>query len=215
MKDVITIDGPSGAGKGTVSSILAKKLGYKYLDTGALYRAVAWKVKKENVDLDNEDALNKTVKNINITFNGDRVYVDSVDVTLEIRTSKIGELSSQVSAKPVVRAGLFSLQREMCLKGKVVIEGRDTGKTIFPESENKFFLDAGLEERAKRRYKELKVKDPGMSMEATIEDIKKRDLRDSSREKSPLQKTEDMVYIDSTYLSIEEVVEKIMQCLKR
>ena len=214
MKNLITIDGPSGAGKGTVSKLLAKKLGYEYLDTGALYRAVAWKVKKEKADPDNEDSLKKILENINIDFKGDKVFIDGSDATSEIRTNEIGELSSRVSAKPAVRAGLFSIQREIGLRGKVVIEGRDAGTVIFPEAENKFFLDAGLEERARRRFEELKGKTPGITMEKTIEDMKKRDLRDSSRENAPLMKTKDMIYIDSTNLTIEEVVAKILENLR-
>ena len=175
MKEVITIYGPSGSGKGTVSKILTKKLGYKYLDTGALYRAVAWKAKQDNIDPDNENALKELLKNIKITFTNDRIVVDGRDVSPEIRTAEIGELSSRVSAMPVVRKGLFALQREICLQGKVVIEGRDTGTTVFPESENKFFLDASIEERARRRFEELKLRNPEMSMEKTIEDIKKRE----------------------------------------
>lgn len=214
MKNVITIDGPSGSGKGTISKILARKLGYNYLDTGALYRAVAWKVREAKVDTANKEDLNAILKNIKIHFEGDSIFVDSTDVSSAIRTAEIGELSSQVSAIPDVRAGLFSIQREMGLKGNVVIEGRDTGTTIFPESENKFYLDAGIEERARRRYEELKGKDPEISMQKTIEDIKRRDERDSSRESSPLVKTDDMIYIDSTRLSIEEVVAKILEHLK-
>ena len=214
MKNLITIDGPSGAGKGTVSRLLAKKLGYEYLDTGALYRAVAWKVKKEKADPDNEDSLKKILGNINIDFKGDKVFIDGTDATSEIRTNEIGDLSSRVSAKPAVRAGLFSIQREIGLRGNVVIEGRDAGTVIFPEAENKFFLDAGLEERARRRFEELKGKTPGITMEKTIEDIKKRDLRDSSRENAPLMKTKDMIYIDSTTLSIEGVVAEILENLR-
>jgi cytidylate kinase len=214
MKNVITIDGPSGSGKGTISKILAHKLGYNFLDTGALYRAAAWKVREEKADPDDEEALKTILENIRITFNGDRIFVDGIDVSSAIRTAEIGELSSQVSARPVVRAGLFSIQREMGLQGNVVIEGRDTGTAIFPEAENKFYLDAGIEERARRRYAELKGKDPEASLEKTIEDIKKRDARDSSRDSSPLMKTDDMIYIDSTDLSIEEVVTKILDHLK-
>jgi cytidylate kinase len=215
MQTVITIDGPSGAGKGTIARLLAKELGYKYLDTGALYRAVAWKVREEKVSLDNEDALGTLLKNIDIAFNGDRITVDGTDVSTAIRTAEIGELSSQVSAIPAVRAGLFSIQRNICLQGKVVIEGRDTGTTIFPESGNKFYLDAGVAERARRRYEELKQKDPGITRETTIEDIRRRDLRDSSRKTSPLKRTDDMIYIDSTNLSIDEVVEKIIENLRK
>jgi len=214
MKDVITIDGPSGSGKGTVARILARRLGYKYLDTGALYRAVAWKARSEQVKSDDVASLEKLVKNIRIDFDGDRIFVDERDISSEIRTGEIGELSSQVSARQVVREGLFAIQRELCLAGNVVIEGRDTGTTIFPESLNKFFLDARLEERARRRYEELKMKDPSLTIEATVADIQKRDARDSSRETSPLQRTDDMIYIDSTALSIEEVVEEIIKMLE-
>ena len=214
MKDVITIDGPSGSGKGTIAKLLAKKLGYRYLDTGALYRAVAWKAGQEKIDIDNEDALNNILREIKITFEDERVMVDGQDISSEIRTGEIGELSSRVSAKPSVRAALFNIQREMCIQGRVVIEGRDTGTTIFPESGNKFYLDADVEERARRRFEELKIKDPGITMESTIDDIKKRDLRDSSRESSPLTKTDDMVYVDSTGMTIDEVVSFIKNNLK-
>ena len=214
MKDVITIDGPSGSGKGTISKLLAKRLGYSYLDTGALYRAVAWKVREEQADTKDEGVIKRILKSINISFSGENIFVDGTDVTSAIRTAEIGELSSQVSAMPAVRAGLFSIQREMGLKGKIVIEGRDTGTAIFPEAENKFFLDAGVEERAGRRYEELKSRDPHTTREQTIEDIKKRDTRDSTRESSPLMKTDDMIYIDSTGISIEEVVTRIANHIK-
>ena len=215
MKTVITIDGPSGAGKGTIARILAGRLGYKYLDTGALYRAVAWKVREERINLDNEEALKELLGKIDIIFNGDRVAVDGMDVSSVIRTAEIGELSSKVSAIPVVRAGLFSIQRNMCLQGKVVIEGRDTGTVVFPESENKFYLDASIEERARRRYEELRRKDPDITLETTMEDIRRRDLRDSSRKTSPLKKSDDMIYIDSTNMSINEVAETIIDNLKK
>ena len=214
MKDIITIDGPSGAGKSTVSRLLAKRLGYKYLDTGALYRAVAWKIKKENADIYDEKSLRNTLEKINITLNGDGIMVDGTDVTSEIRSPEIGELSSKASAKPAVRERLFTIQREFGLKGKIVIEGRDIGTVIFPEAENKFYLDASPEERGMRRFKELKEKNSDIKLEATIDDIKKRDNRDSTRQASPLKRTQDMIYIDTTNLSLEEVVTKIMESLK-
>lgn len=214
MKDVITIDGPSGSGKGTIAKLLAKKLGYRYLDTGALYRAIAWKAAQEEIDIDNQDALNNILRKIKIAFEDECVMVDGQDISSEIRTGEIGELSSRVSAKPSVRAALFDIQREMCLQGKVVIEGRDTGTTIFPESENKFYLDADVKERARRRFEELKIKDSGITMEKTIDDIKKRDQRDSSRESSPLTKTDDMAYVDSTGMTIDEVIAYIKNSLK-
>ena len=140
--------------------------------------------------------------------------VDDLDVTSDIRTNEIGELSSRISALPVVRKGLFNIQKEICLQGNVVIEGRDTGTTIFPEAENKFFLDASLEERARRRYEELKNQSPDITIESTLEDIRKRDMRDSSRKNSPLKKTDDMIQIDSTNMSIKEVVATIIKNLK-
>ncbi|MCK5139266.1 MAG: (d)CMP kinase [Thermodesulfovibrionia bacterium] len=214
MKDIITIDGPSGAGKSTVSKLLAQKLGYKYLDTGALYRAVAWKIKEENGDPEDEKTLDHIIENIKITLNDDRVMVNGMDVTSKIRTPEIGELSSQVSALPIAREFLYTIQKEIGLKGKIVMEGRDIGSTIFPEAENKFFLDASAEERGRRRFKELKQSNPAINLETTIEDIKKRDKRDATRDASPLKKTKDMHYIDTTNLTLEEVVTKIMEALK-
>mgnify|MGYP000053028513 CR=1 FL=1 len=214
MKDIVTIDGPSGAGKSTVARLLARRLGYNYLDTGALYRAVAWKLKEEGIELDAEEGLRKILPTIEITMSHDRIMVNGIDITPRIRTPEIGELSSRVSAIPLVRGHLYALQRELGLRGKIVIEGRDIGSVIFPEAENKFFLDARPEERAKRRYKELKETNPQITPEAVIEDLQKRDLRDSTRENSPLRKTDDMIYIDTTNLSIEEVVSKILKELK-
>jgi cytidylate kinase len=214
MKDVITIDGPSGSGKGTVAKLVAKDLGYSYLDTGALYRAVAWKAAREKIDIDNIDNLKGMLENIDISFGNEKIFLDGQDISSEIRTSEIGELSSRVSAKQVVRKALFDLQRQMCLNGKVVIEGRDTGTTIFPESQNKFYLDASVEERARRRFEELRIKDPDITVKKTIEDIRRRDMRDSSRKSSPLTKTDDMIYIDSTDMTIDDVVLFIKKSLK-
>jgi len=214
MKDVITIDGPSGAGKSTVARLLAAKLGYNYLDTGALYRAVAWKVRDSNIDHDNEDALQDLLKTAEISLEGSTISVNGTDVTTAIRTKEIGELSSQVSAKPIVREFLFAMQREEGIKGKVVVEGRDTGTVIFPESENKFFLDASVDERGARRLKDLKDIDPSLTLDTTVEDLKKRDHRDSTREAAPLKKADDMFYIDSSRLSPEEVVDTIVRHLK-
>ncbi len=214
MKDIITIDGPSGAGKSTVSKLLAQKLGYKYLDTGALYRAVAWKIKEENGDPEDEKTLDHIIENIKITLNDDRVMVNGMDVTSKIRTPEIGELSSQVSALPIAREFLYTIQKEIGLKGNIVIEGRDIGSAIFPEAKHKFFLDASAEERGRRRLKELKQRNLETNLETTIEDIKTRDKRDSTRQASPLKRTKDMNYIDTTTLTLEEVVTKIMEALK-
>jgi cytidylate kinase len=214
MNDVVTIDGPSGAGKSTISKILAGKLGYQYLDTGALYRAVAWKIRDENADPEDAESLGSVLENIEITFEEERILVNGTDVTSRIREPEIGELSSRVSAKPMVRKHLFALQRDFGLKGKVVIEGRDIGTVILPEAANKFFLDASPEERARRRYKELSEKSDNCSLNKTIEAMNKRDRRDSARQDSPLKRTEDMVYIDTSSLSIEEVVSRMLKEMK-
>jgi len=217
MKDIITIDGPSGAGKSTVSRLVAQRLGYRYLDTGALYRAVAWKVKEDRGNPEDEKYLASLLEGIDVTFDGNKIMVNGIDVTSQIRSPEIGKLSSRVSAKPAVRERLFTLQREIGLKGKVVIEGRDIGTVIFPEAENKFFLDASLEERGHRRYKELKESQSAgteMTLESTVRSIKQRDKRDSTRQTSPLKRTEDMIYIDTSNLTMEEVVAKIIGALK-
>jgi cytidylate kinase len=214
MKTVITIDGPSERRQRHDSDYLPENWDINILIQAPCTGHVAWKVIKAKIKLDDEGTLKKLLDETDIAFNGDMITVDGTDVASEIRTAEIGELSSHVSAIPVVRQSLFSIQRTMCLEGKVVIEGRDTGTTIFPEAENKFFLDASIEERARRRYDELKTNDSRVTIEATIEDIKKRDSRDSTRKNSPLTKTDDMLYIDSTNLSINEVVEMIIEFKK-
>lgn len=214
MRDVITIDGPSGSGKSTVSKRLADKLGYKYLDTGALYRAVAWYADDRGINPEDREALAGMLEKIAITFQGDLISVNGTDVTSQIRRPEIGELSSRVSAKPAVREYLFSMQREIGLRGKVVIEGRDIGTAVFPEADNKFYLDAGPEKRAGRRYKELQEKGINTTLESILKGIIKRDDRDSNRENAPLTRTDSMVYIDTSNISADEVVNEIMEALK-
>jgi CMP/dCMP kinase len=207
---VITIDGPSGAGKTTVSRQLAQHLGYIYVDTGALYRGVAYKVKDAGINPDDEDALFQLCARLDMKFeivdNSPRLIVDGRDVTDGIRTPEISMLASAVSARPVVRKYLLTVQREMGEKKGAVFEGRDMGTVVFPEAAAKFYLDASPGQRAKRRYLELKS-DPGMTLEKVQADMTKRDKDDSTRDLAPLKPAGDAVIIDSSGKTIEGVVE--------
>ena len=215
---VITIDGPAGAGKSTVSKVLAQKLSYVYLDTGALYRAIAYKILEEGIPPDNEsllsDLCNRTnihLKNIDGNLN---IFIDSEDVTDRIRTEKVGLLASTVSAMPVVREVLLSIQREAGEKGGIVAEGRDMGTVVFPEADCKFYLDAGTEERVKRRYKELITRGNKADYEEIRRDMIVRDRQDQGREIAPLKPSQDAIIIDSTNISISGVVEKMLSIIR-
>ena len=217
-KLVITIDGPAGAGKSTVSKALAKRLGYIYLDTGALYRALAYKALNIKIDLDNISALNDLcattnvlLKNINSEM---KVYVDGEDVGNKIRTEEVGLAASKISAVGVVRQSLLKLQKEAGEKGGIVAEGRDMGSVVFPQADYKFYLDADVEERIIRRRKELLAK--GISAEYQIiqKDMMERDKQDSGRAIAPLKPPADSINIDSSGLSVSQVVQRIICLIK-
>lgn len=212
---VITIDGPAGAGKSTVSKIVAKRLGYLYLDTGALYRALAYKALKDKIILDDMDAINRLCSNTIISLNNIggkiKVYVDGEDVGNKLRTEEIGLAASKISTFPVVRQRLLDLQREAGVRGGIVAEGRDMGSVVFPSADYKFFLDADLEERTRRRHNELLNKGNSAGIPAIRKDMLARDKQDSKREIAPLKPTSSSIIIDSTKLSIPEVVEKIIR----
>lgn len=213
-KMIITIDGPAGAGKSTVSKMLAKKLGYIYLDTGSLYRALAYKALKDKIVLDDISALNSLCSNISIVLkniNGQmKVYVDGKDVGDKIRTEEVGLTASKISAFAIVRQRLLQLQREAGAQGGIVTEGRDMGSVVFPHADYKFFLDADVEERIKRRHKELLDKGNLSEFQSIQKDMLIRDQQDSQREIAPLKPTPSSIIIDSTKLSLQEVVEKII-----
>ncbi|MGV8056490.1 MAG: (d)CMP kinase [Smithellaceae bacterium] len=214
-KMIITIDGPAGAGKSTVSKMVAKKLGYIYLDTGSLYRALAYKALKDKIIVDDISALNDLCSNISIVLkNIDgqmKVYVDGEDVGDKIRTEEIGLTASKISAFAIVRQRLLQLQREAGAHGGIVTEGRDMGSVVFPNADYKFYLDADIEERIKRRHKELRGKGDLSEFQSIQKDMLSRDKQDSKREIAPLKPTSSSIIIDSTKLSILEVVEKIIQ----
>lgn len=216
---IITIDGPAGAGKSTVSRLLARRLNYLYLDTGAMYRAVALQVLKERIDPGDEKALERLCKEIAISFaedsRGQRIICQGEDVTEKIREPEVSWMASTVSMKRPVRDAMVALQRKMGDRGGLVAEGRDTGTVVFPRAEAKFFLDANPRERALRRFRELRAKGKEAKQEEVEADVRKRDDQDSSRDLAPLKPAEDAHRIDSTGLTPEEVVERMLDVLRR
>lgn len=207
---IITIDGPSGAGKSTVAKLIADKLGFKYLDTGAMYRAVTLYMIENQVDIKNEEEVINALNKLNIGFDSNyRVYLDSQDITEDIRKEKVVKFVSEVSAISSVRQKMVDLQRDIAKEGNYILDGRDAGSVVFPNADYKFYLEASLEERAKRRYKEELSKEVDISFEAVKESIKKRDKYDSNRKDSPLVVPENAIIIDTTNMTIDEVAEEI------
>lgn len=214
----IAIDGPSGAGKSTVAKSLAKRLGYVYIDTGAMYRAVALRAREKGILPENEKALNRLASSLHISFITEkektRVLCNGEDITEAIRVPEISRLASDISKMKGVRETLVQMQREMGKEGGVVLEGRDIGTVVFPGAEVKFYLDAETGERAKRRFYELVEKGVRVSLEETLEDVEKRDYNDMHRTFSPLKKADDAVIIDSTRRLAEEVVEEMARIVR-
>lgn len=216
--DIITIDGPAGAGKSTVSKILARQLHYIYLDTGAMYRVVALLAQRQKIDFKDDRALEKLCGQLVIDFQGEgegqRVFCQGEDVTEKIRGPEIGWLASTVSTRPPVREAMVVMQRKIGSKGKIVAEGRDTGTIVFPWARYKFFLSADPSERARRRFQELIARGFKVTLEEIEKEIRERDAQDSSRAIAPLQPAGDAHILDSTNLTPEQVAEKIMRIIK-
>lgn len=212
---VIAIDGPAGAGKSTVAQLVARRLGYVYIDTGAMYRAVAWAADKRGVKATNQDEIAQLTRNlaIDLHYEGEvlKVTVDSSDVTEEIRTPRISQMVSQVAQIAVVRLAMLQLQREMASAGGVVMDGRDIGTHVLPLAEVKVFLTASIEERAKRRWLELKNKGFDTDYEQLKHEIAQRDKMDSERTIAPLRQAADAVLIDTSNMSINEAVDAIIK----
>ena len=211
---VITIDGPAGAGKSTVARELARRLGYRFLDTGAMYRAVAVSVARAGVPPDDAPALRRHLERVSIALDGDRVLLDGEDVTAELRRQDIGALTSRLTALDVVRAFVTPLQRRLAAGGGVVLEGRDTGSVVCPDAEVKFYLDAELDTRASRRHAELAVRGGTTPLEEVRSEIAGRDARDRSRELAPLVKPPDALEVDTTDLTIDGVVERMLDVVE-
>lgn len=209
-KIIITIDGPSGVGKGTVAKQVAEQLGFSYLDTGAMYRAVALKISNSNINFNSDIELISVLDSTKIIFSKDKVFLDSKDVSNDIRTEKISNLSSKLATKKIVRDFLVKLQRKIGESGNIVVEGRDMGTYVFPNADFKFYLDANLEERTKRRYLQIKDKDKSIDLQTLKKDIKKRDSQDSQRKESPLHPAMNAVIINTSDMGKSEVVREIL-----
>lgn len=210
LRPIIAIDGPAASGKSTVGRTLAEKLGYVYIDTGALYRAAAWLAAREKIIPDEPSGLADIIAATTITLTGERrVFIAGHDVTEEIRSEEIGGLASAFSALPEVRAALLGLQRRLGSSGGVVMDGRDIGTVVFPDAEVKVFLHASEEERSRRRWSELVERGEAAEREEVSREMRVRDHRDRTRASAPLVPADDAVAIDSTGLTVDDVVARI------
>lgn len=210
MKEfIVTVDGPAGSGKSTIAKIIAKKYGFTYLDTGAMYRMIALYALENSIDLQDSKAIETMLKNTKLDIVGNQFFLNGKDVSDEIRTPRVSAIVSPVSAIKEVRVKLVDLQREISKGKSVILDGRDIGTVVFPSGDVKIYLVASPEERAKRRFKEYEEKGVEADYESVLASIKERDFIDSTRKESPLKKAEDAHEIDSSTMSIDEVVEVI------
>ena len=215
MSFVVAIDGPAGAGKGTITKLVGKKLGLVNIDTGATFRCVALNMIQNNIDIQEEDKIQEILNEINIEMHPDgEIFLNGENVTRRIRENDVNNLVSPVSVLPIVRNKLLEIQRKIAEGKNVIMEGRDIGTVVFPNANVKIYLDAEPEERARRRVLQNKEKGIETSYEEVLEGIKDRDRRDSTREIAPLKKADDAIYVDSTSLNIEQVAEKIINIIE-
>jgi len=215
---IITIDGPAGSGKSTVSRLLAARLGYLYLDTGAMYRAVALQARRKNVDLKDTEKISSICRELDLHFKTldgvTRLFLGTEDISAAIRSPEMDMLSSAVSAIKEVREAMTVLQRKMAEHGEVVAEGRDMGTVVFPDAECKFFIDADPGVRAGRRYRERQERGESVSRQAVEKELKKRDDQDMTRTLAPLVPAKDAILLDTTTLTVVEVVEKMVKTIE-
>lgn len=212
---IIAIDGPAGSGKGTIASMVSKKLNLVNIDTGATYRCVALEMLKEGVGLEETDKIIEISKSININLTEDsRVFLNNEDVTNKIREKEVTKIVSQVSSIEKVRENLVNLQRNMAKGKNVIMEGRDITTVVFPEADFKFYLDASIDERVKRRILQNKEKGIDMTADEIRENMEKRDYNDMHKKVGALKRTNDQIYIDTSNISIDEVVNEIIKIVK-
>lgn len=218
MAFIVAIDGPAGSGKGTITSLVGKRMNLLNIDTGAMYRCISVYVLRNNIKLDDKDAINKMLAEIKIDMkkenNVDKFYLNGEDVSGIIREKEVNEIVSQVSHIPEVRAAMVKLQREMGNNLDIIMEGRDIGTNVFPNADVKIYLDATPEERANRRLKQNEEKGIKASYEEVLANIIFRDHNDKTSDVAPLKQAEDAIYVDSTNLTIEEVVDKISKIIE-
>lgn len=216
MEDIITIDGPTSSGKNSVGFLLAKKLGYQYIDTGMIYRAGCLKMLRNNIPENNVEKILEVYKSLDVKFenhNDWKMFLEGENVTNILHTPEISRLVPVVSAIPQVREIMRGIQRRIGEKGKIVMGGRDIGSEIYPDAKYKFWLTAQVQERANRRFKQLKEKDPSITYEQVLEDMKERDRRDSEREASPMRIPHGAITVDSTNLKVEETVTVMLKII--
>ncbi len=215
MSFIVAIDGPAGAGKGTITKLVGEKLGLVNIDTGATFRCVALNMLQEKIDVKEENRIEEMLNRLHIDMypNG-KIYLNGKEVTKKIREKDVNDFVSPVAVLPIVRNKLLEVQRKIAEGKDVIMEGRDIGTVVFPNADVKIYLDAAAEERARRRVLQNQEKGIKSSYEEVLKGIKDRDKRDSTREIAPLKKAEDAIYVDSTNLSVEEVVEKIIGIIK-
>ena len=215
MNKIVAIDGPAGSGKGTLASIVSKACNLVNIDTGATYRCVALKALRNNLKVEDKEEIIKLSENINVEFGLDgKVFLDGEDVTDLIRSKEVTTIVSPISSIVEVRKNMVELQRRLANNNDVIMEGRDITTVVFPEAQYKFYLDATLEERANRRFKQNKDKGIDMSYEEIYENIKARDYNDMHKEVGSLIRTEEQIYIDSTNMTIEEVANKMIEVIE-
>lgn len=211
----VAIDGPAGAGKSTIAKLVAKEKGYVYVDTGAMYRGLAIHFLENGIEAEEKEKIAEACKDADVTIRYEdgqqQVYLNGKNITAKLREEAVGNMESKSSAIPEVRAKLLELQRELARKEDVIMDGRDIGTCVLPDADVKVFLTASVETRAKRRYDELVEKGVACDLEEIARDIAERDERDSTREIAPLKQAEDAVLVDSSYMTIEEVVAAIVK----